>query len=113
MSIAEETRRIYHEQHNRVAADKTAMDRFIAMFTHEYFGLDRAYFSGAKAIDVGCGNTGKLLIGLHNLGCRDITGVDLGSEFVEPTRQSLARHGVVGVTLKPGSILDLPFPDAS
>jgi SAM-dependent methyltransferase len=113
MSIAEQTRRIYQEQHSRVAADGAAMARFIGMFTHDYFGLDRYFFERAKAVDVGCGNTGKLLIALSRLGCRDITGVELGDDFIAPTQAVLQRYGVLKASLLPGDVLDLPLEDES
>jgi SAM-dependent methyltransferase len=106
-----QTRAVYHDQHERVANDPATMERFIDMFSAEYFGLERPFWEGAKAIDVGCGNTGKMLIALHKLGVRDITGTDLGEDFIEPTQKVLRKHGATNIKLVPGNALNLPFQD--
>jgi len=113
MDHAHATRNIYAAQHARIAADEAAMGRFVAMFSNAYFGLSREFFDRAKCIDVGSGNTGKLLIGLYNCGARDITGVELGTDFMAPTATILNRYDISGVNLKSGDVRKLPFPDAS
>lgn len=112
---SEETRRIYHEQHKRVAGDERAMARFISMFSEEYFGVPRGHFSGKRALDAGCGDTAKLLIALYRMGCRELHGFDLGDDFMPVARASLERQSVpaAAVQLKSGSVLQVPYPDAS
>jgi SAM-dependent methyltransferase len=107
------TRAVYHSQHARIASDERAMRRYINMFSHEYFGLDEAFFRRAKAPDAGCGDKAKLLIALHRLGCRDIHGFDLGRAFIPVAAASLQARNVRGVTLKSASVLNIPYPDAS
>lgn len=38
------TRSIYHKQHMRIVNDQRAMNRFLNMFTTEYFGLGNDFF---------------------------------------------------------------------
>jgi SAM-dependent methyltransferase len=110
---AAETRAKYHAQHTRVANDDDAMERFIGMFPESYFGLPAGFFSEARALDAGCGSTGKLLIALYRLGCRDVHGFDIGTDFEATTKGSLKKYGVPHeqVTLKSGSVLDIPYGD--
>lgn len=115
MDHSEQTRRIYHEQHKRVANDERAMRRFIGMFSEEYFGVSRGFFTGKRALDAGCGDTAKLLIALYRMGCRDLHGFDLGEDFMPVAQASLERQGVpaAAVRLESGSVLQVPYPDAS
>ena len=108
-----QTRAIYHEQHKRIASDETAMERFIGMYSHEYFGLDYNFFSNSRALDVGCGDTAKLLIALYSLGCRDISGIEIGKEFIPVAQTSLQNHDVPlgSVELRSGNVLSLPYKD--
>lgn len=111
---SELTREIYHKQHMLIANDLKAMDRFINMFTPEYFGVNKNFFRGGrKILDAGCGDTAKVIIAMHRLGSRDITGFDLGNEFIPVARESLRRHGIPqeDVTLTSGNLLSIPFPD--
>lgn len=112
---AEETRKIYHEQHNKVANDEIAMNRFINMFSHEYFGVDKDFFKDKKVLDAGCGNTGKVIIAMHRLGAKSIDGFDLGEEFIPFAKQSLQHYNVPEekVHLTAGNLLDIPYPDES
>lgn len=109
-----DTREKYHRQHVRVANDDDAMERFIGMFSHKYFGLDEQFFSRTRVIDAGCGSTGKLLIALYRLGARDIHGFDLGTDFIESAKGALSRYSVPQhcVSLKSGSVLDIPHGDS-
>ncbi len=112
---SEETRKVYHGQHTLLSRDQKAMDRFISMFTMEYFQLPSDFFAGKRALDAGCGDTAKLIIALHRLGARDISAFDLGEEFIPVARESLQRHNVPlsEVTLKGGNILRIPYDDAA
>lgn len=112
---SEQTRQIYHKQHMRIANDDVAMQRFISMFSTEYFGLERHYFEGKKVLDAGCGDTGKVIIALANMGASDLHGVDLGDDFIPVATKSIQNQGIDidKVTLKSGSVLQLPYADHS
>lgn len=111
--FSEKTRRIYHEQHSRVAADARAMERFINMFSMDYFGLPADWFHGKKVLDGGCGNTGKLLIAMHRHGAEEIHGFDLGEEFIPEAQAVAQRYGVPveKLHLQGASLLDIPYED--
>ncbi len=113
--ISAETRRIYHEQHKRIAADPKAMARFIAMFSESYFGIPGGFFRDKRILDAGCGDTAKLLIALYRMGCRDLHGFDLGAEFIPEATKSFRDHGgrASALHLKPGTLLSIPYTDAS
>lgn len=114
---SEETRAIYHKQHERIAGDAVAMERFLGMFSPEYFGVDQDFFEGKKVLDAGCGDTAKVLISMARMGASEIHGVDLGSDFIPVAKSSLIRQGVdldkTSVILKSGSVLALPYEDNS
>lgn len=112
---SDDTRRVYHEQHKRIASDDRAMKRFIGMFSYNYFGLPERWFVDKRILDAGCGGTVKLLIALYNLGARDLHGFDLGADFLEVARKSLEHRGVPAklVSLLSGNILEIPHPDNS
>ena len=91
------------------------MSRFINMFSEEYFGLPKGWFAGKSIVDAGCGSTGKVLIALHRMGAVQLHGFDLDTDFMPTAQASMHAHGVPdgAVTLKSGSVLDAPYPDAS
>lgn len=91
------------------------MSRFINMFSEEYFGLPKGWFAGKSAVDAGCGSTGKVLIALHRMGAAHVDGFDLDTDFIPTAHASTRTYGVPdgAVTLKSGSVLDAPYPDAS
>ncbi|QLA17051.1 class I SAM-dependent methyltransferase [Desulfolutivibrio sulfoxidireducens] len=110
---SQETRHVYHQQHLRVSQDSTTMERFISMFTLEYFGLEPGYFQKKRVLDAGCGDTAKLIIALYRLGARDISAFDLGEDFIPVVRANLDRYGVPQelVRVASGNILSIPFSD--
>jgi 2-polyprenyl-3-methyl-5-hydroxy-6-metoxy-1,4-benzoquinol methylase len=107
--FSEQTRAIYHAQHQRIVADDRAMTRFIGMFSHEYFGLPVGWFEGKRVVDAGCGDTAKLLIALYQMGCRDLHGFDLGEDFIPVATTSAASRGATGITFKSGNLLSPPY----
>jgi len=111
--LSEETRRIYHAQHMRIVDDERAMNRFIGMFSTEYFGLDNNYFKNKRVLDAGCGDTSKLIIALHRFGARDIHGLELGNDFISVATKSLKKYGVSknDVTFTSGNVLKIPYDD--
>jgi SAM-dependent methyltransferase len=114
-SVNEQTRIIYHAQHQRIVHDEKAMNRFLNMVQEEYFQLPEGYFKGVKILDAGCGDTAKILIRFHDFGGKDLTGIDLGTEYIDVARANLQKHGVpdADVKLYSGSVDALPFQDES
>ena len=117
IDFSEETRAIYHKQHERIANDDVAMQRFLGMFSSDYFGVPEDFFVGKKVLDAGCGDTAKVLISMARLGATDIYGVDLGTDFIPVAKASLQNQGVDlsthNVNLQSASVLELPFEDES
>lgn len=113
--INEETRAIYHRQHSRVVNDPVAMRRFLNMIQEEYFGLENGFFKTAKILDAGCGDTAKLLIRFSQFGCKDLTGIDLGTDFIPIAEKNLKNHNVPATDFKliSASVDKLPFEDQS
>jgi len=110
---SEETRAIYHAQHQRIVADDRAMTRFIGMFSHEYFGLPHGWFEGKRVLDAGCGDTAKLLISLHKMGGRDLHGFDLGEDFIPIAKASSEARGAPGIEFRAGNLLAPPYEPES
>ncbi len=108
---SEETRAVYHKQHIRIAEDKRAMQRFIGMFSTDYFGLGDDYFKGKRILEAGCGNTAKVMIALNRFGAADLHGIETGDEFFPVAKSSLEEYDVSleSVTLKSASLLDIPY----
>ena len=107
------TRKVYHEQHKRIADDQVAMERFMSMINPEYFGVPDDYFIGKNILDAGCGDTAKLSIKFAKMGA-NVTAFDLGDDFIKVAKISAKRQG-----LKPESIQflsanveSLPFKDS-
>lgn len=68
---------------------------------------------GQRVIDLGCGIGGPARFVARATGAQ-VTGVDLTQEFVETGRELVRMSGMDDmVTLRQGSILDLPFDDAA
>lgn len=111
LNINKQTRLVYHGQHKRIVSNQQAMSRFLNMIQEDYFGLQDGYFKGKRILDAGCGDTAKLLIRFSQFGATDLTGLDLGADFIAVARDSLTRHGVPEdhVRLVTGNVDDLPF----
>ncbi len=106
------TRRIYEKQHARICADADARQRIDGMYESATMGLPREWFKGKDALDAGCGNIGSLIRRLSRLGAERVYGIDVGNGWIEKLQASLKRAGVPSrcFELRPGSILDIPFP---
>jgi ubiquinone/menaquinone biosynthesis C-methylase UbiE len=111
-SVSEKTRKIYHEQHKRLVNDDTAMQRHLDMFSLEYFQKQEGWLKGKKCLDAGCGDTAKLTIRLRQLGADYVTGIDIGTDFIDIARNNAKKFGVShNVNFISGSITQIPFPD--
>ncbi len=109
------TRAVYENQHQRIAGDDTAFQRIYDIYENAEFGIPAGWWSGKKALDAGCGNFGAFMLYLIHRGPAMVHGVDLGTSWIEKLSASLAARNVdpERFTLTSGSVLDLPFPDAS
>jgi ubiquinone/menaquinone biosynthesis C-methylase UbiE len=109
------TRDIYQKQHERISGDTQAQGRIDGMYSSESFGVDATWFEGKSAVDIGCGNIGALLARFKALGVSRITGIDIGTEWIESLRGALAGRGLNPSTfeLRTGSVTEVPYPDAT
>lgn len=69
-------------------------------------------FKGMTALDAGCGN-GRYTVGLHNLGFKDVTGLDWGDQNIANAEERRDAKGLKGITYVKGNVFDMPFPDDS
>ena len=113
--IYEQTRSVYHAQHQRIINDDIAMKCHLSMFSLEYFRKPDGYFTGKKCLDAGCGDTAKVTIALHKLGAEHVTSVDIGNEFIPIAYQNVRKYGVPddAVSFLSASVTNLPFPSES
>ncbi|MDA7433312.1 class I SAM-dependent methyltransferase [Synechococcus sp. AH-601-N10] len=116
--IKEKTRKIYENQHDYVRNDEIAMKRFISMYESDYFkpaGINKSFLSGAKILEIGCGNTGKTAIGLYQLAgtSLDYTFTDLGENWINSMKSSLSKYDFDNSCSKftSASADELPFDD--
>ena len=62
-----------------------AMCITLAGFWHDSRGLfwaAREFFTKAKVLDAGCGDTAKLLFRFSQFGCKNLTSINLGTVFI-------------------------------
>lgn len=69
------------------------------------------FFEGKKVLDAGCGDTVKTIIKFCEFGSRDLTGIDIGSDWINNAKENLKKYSVIEncVKLIPASIDNLPF----
>ncbi len=111
----EKTRSIYQKQHERISSDQEAFNRISGMYTNYAMGMSEEWFKGKSAIDIGCGNVGALIIRLLELGVNKCTAVDIGSEWIEPLAENIAKAGFgkEKIELKSGSVTKVPYASHS
>lgn len=111
--INELTRKVYHEQHKKIAEDQISMDRFMSMINPEYFGVSNDYFVGKNILDAGCGDTAKLSIKFARMGAK-VTAFDLGEDFKEIAENSARRQGIEPnlIQFLSANVESLPFKDS-
>lgn len=109
------TRKIYEAQHRRISGDKDATSRIVGQYDNTSFTVDPDWFKGKIGLDAGCGNIGGMIQKLHRLGMAKVTGIDLGSDWINLLSKNLTNAGMPAESyeLKPGSVLDIPYPDES
>jgi len=110
--LKEATGKVYGALWNEFPAD--IADEATAMLRTRLAGngVDPARFAGKRVLDAGCGS-GRYSIALSRLGAGEVVGVDFGDAGLAFGNRLIADLGVANVTLRKGSLLDLPFPDES
>ncbi len=71
-NVSKDVRKIYHKQHTRRVNDKKSIDRFIKIYSTEFFKIPKKFFVNKKVLDAGCGSTGYFIIAINKLGAKDI-----------------------------------------
>lgn len=69
-------------------------------------------FKDMAALDHGCGN-GRYTVGLHNLGFREVVGLDWSELNIADANKRKDARNLQGVSYVRGNVLDVPFPDNS
>lgn len=79
---------------------------------HKKWGIDLDWFKAKKCLDGGCGG-GRYLIALSRLGAKEVIGLDISKEAVAVANKRLNDRGLKQSKAIEGSVLDIPFSDAS
>lgn len=73
-------------------------------------GFDLKWFNGKKCLDAGCGS-GRYAVAMAMHGAAEVIGCDISASGLETARQRTAEFP--NIRFEQGSVIDLPFPDAS
>ncbi|MGH9458945.1 MAG: class I SAM-dependent methyltransferase, partial [Thermoanaerobaculia bacterium] len=73
-------------------------------------GFDTSWFRGKRCLDAGCGG-GRNSVAMARLGASEVVGIDVGEEGIRNAQERAS--GLPNVRFQVGSLLDLPFADAS
>jgi ubiquinone/menaquinone biosynthesis C-methylase UbiE len=111
----EETRAIYQKQHERISGNQEAFARINGMYKSNVLGMDGEWFKGKRAIDIGCGNVGAMILRLLQLGVEKCTAVDIGNDWMQPLSENIEKAGYAKekIELKAGSVTQVPYPTKS
>ena len=84
----------------------------VELFTKRFQanGFDLGWFKGKKCLDAGCGS-GRYGVAMALHGADEVIGCDISDEGLATARERAA--SVPNLSFTKGSVLDLPFPDAS
>lgn len=74
--------------------------------------IDIKILKGKKVLDMGCGS-GRFTNAFAKLGCKSVTGVDLGDHGLKVGRQFAKMNKINNVRFIKASVLKLPFKDNS
>ena len=74
--------------------------------------IPTSVFDGARCLDAGCGG-GRGSVLMAECGAAEVVGVDLSERNVETCRARTARRGLDNCRFVQGSLLEVPFEDAS
>ncbi len=85
------------------------------MYENNTLGLSSEWFNNKRAIDVGCGNIGAMMLRLLQLGVSECHGVDIGTDWIESLNKNIQNEGGDSskIHLKTGSVTQIPYPDNS
>src|SRR5689334_3112262 len=73
-------------------------------------GFDLNWFNGKRCLDAGCGS-GRYAVAMALHGAAEVVGCDISESGLANARERAV--AVSNLTFKKGSVLDLPFPDAT
>ncbi|MBN1124186.1 MAG: methyltransferase domain-containing protein [Sedimentisphaerales bacterium] len=74
--------------------------------------FDFSFMKGKRALDAGCG-AGRYAFALRNLGFEEVIGLDCSVEGISHAQETAKSFPRKGVSFTQGSVLDIPFDDAS
>lgn len=92
--------------------DAALFEESVALFTRRLplTSLSESWFKGKRVLDAGCGG-GRNTIAMARLGATKACGIDVGEGGIANARQRAA--DLSNVEFKVGSILSVPYPDAT
>lgn len=105
------TRDIYHQQHKRMLDDEVTINRLMSITSEEFFKVEPGFFSNKKILDAGCGSIIRNAIAFYQMGSRDVTAMDIGSEWFDTARINMSNYSIPkdGIRLISGNVVELPF----
>lgn len=81
----------------------------VGLWRSEQIVFERYFAKSATLLEVGCG-TGRIAMGLHELGYRHLLGIDLSRAMIEAARDA-ARSLDYGISFQVADACALPFED--
>lgn len=84
------------------------------LFAQRWAANDEApdYFHGKRCLDAGCGG-GRYALAMARLGASSVVGIDVGAEGLTDATRRRDALKIENATFRPGSVLDIPFDDAT
>jgi ubiquinone/menaquinone biosynthesis C-methylase UbiE len=110
-NLNKHTREVYHQQHLRMEADEITRTRLMGMTNEDFFQVPVGFFSGKRVLDAGCGSIIRNAVGFYQMGSRDVTALDIGSEWFESGRKIMRTYSIPeeGIRFVSGNVIELPF----
>lgn len=93
-------------------AEREHVDASREVLNARHMGVDPDFLVGKRALDAGTGGRGRALLGLYNLGCRDITAADLSEANVQNAQIENASIAHA-ITYERQNIMELGYDDES
>ena len=109
-SVIEQTGKLFGDLWHRYDEKlfRESVELFAMRFQANGFDLD--WFQGNRCLDAGCGG-GRYSMAMGILGAEQVIGADISSSGLDDARRRAAT--IPNVEFREGSVLDLPFEDAS